>query len=492
MKPIGDEGRLLTRFTGQDYHPDLRPLAWIDLDSLEEEKLKGLEECELFVSINHYENRKGYRECLHVSLGENRLLIISPFTASIFDFSEGKLIASLNTDFEDTKFAQKGLEGEIYVTSDQKVLKLLRTKRLKNGKTIVQKSKLFHLHLYLKGVHPLQVENKPRIVQLQTGNYLLEIELNFDKREKSGSISAESDLVYLEIDGKTLEQLSWRIKKEIKALERVEEIQQIYTLSNYLIFAAELKDKNQGQSEDEDDEFFYFQRQCHSNLILAALDFEILDYCETATLKFAKAVRAIKSNRVILIGEEDDIYLHKVDFARKKLILLKSMRVDSGRFSFDSIVSPIPSVFCCQIIPSHKKDRPGSVWNGYKTQDSELKYKSFVYNSGRETLGYEPKYKHFVVFDWDLKPSCYMKIQAQRLIQIYPKERFLSAQIKNKNYFKGDSADFCLVDTEKGNFKTARVPRLQNDQIEYQVDKTSGMAHLVHRNERSILKVSLN
>ena len=426
-------------------------------------------DCELYGAINHHEEDngalgRGESEYFYENLKKNQILIISSFLISIFDFVEGRLIGSLSTDFEDTQFAKRTQRHEIYIKKDCRFFRIFKTGELENGETVVQQHKILYFDRFFYDLSPSQTSNKLTIVKLPNEDYLIETWLKFEIEDGFADFSTELKKVYIEIDGATLEPSGCSRLEDISELDPVDEIQQIYSIDDFLIFAAELDGDEIEESDYQQDLSEKLLKGAERGsycLVLASLDFEILDCCESAILKASGAIRAISGDKVVSFGLEDNIYLHRVEPEGRKLIHLKSLRFGSGTPLFESIVTPLPSCICCQVIP-------GDV--------SEVDY-------------YGSKIKTFVRFDWEFNLIAHFEVNAPIIAEIFPVERCLAAEITLEDRH---NSCFFGIDSKNLSFKKTRIPCCDRILVEYKVQEESGRVCLAYWDERSITRILLN
>ena len=149
------------------------------------------------------------------------------------------------------------------------------------------------------------------IFQLSNENYLYVSALGL----QTGRDRRTRQLYSLEIDSKTLEAVKVGIKPVDNILKYGDALQ-IEFINDLLVFKAYMR--MPGNDPDNG----------YTSLILASSDFKILDFCPVAKLRRNFSLLGVSNSRVISQGDPNLLYLHEVDFERKKLVLLKTVFLD--------------------------------------------------------------------------------------------------------------------------------------------------------------------
>ena len=282
VKLFGNGPRILVRCAPRDPDSLLSPLGWLDPNTLEEEKLKGFEESELYARMNNIEEDKMN---LTQRLTDNRLLIISPYFACIFDFEEGELIASLSVDAEEMTGADLPELYDIIAEPSLRSVRLKRVGRLKDGRIVHHMTKTHYLKEYFNLCEIQPGYAKQKLFRLSSGNYLyLTAQCSHEYHEERKE-NRTGYLVSLEIDPNSLEVLKVRKKRENGFISDLFSDEEVYQISDFFIFSAELRSHAKELLPPlKASESGVFELRNKSRLILSTLDFEILDFFKTTQL----------------------------------------------------------------------------------------------------------------------------------------------------------------------------------------------------------------
>ena len=347
--------RILTRSSGDDDPTSSsRTLKWLNPETLEEEKIEGLEETDFYWRINCYQ---GDREShMYDLISSNRLLIIGPTFALIYDISEHRQITTFTTDYEMTPLEKQPKLDRLHIESFEDYLRVYRLAKLEDDQVVVHKVKSIYPKEHFQDFTFWKLDSEYKKFRLPSGNYHY---LNKDsiRRRVDKNRSQEAKRFFsLEIDPHSLEVVKSRKVDQNNRQNRKLSffgVEQIHFVSNYFIFPA-LVERHINRSTKQT-VIGYSQGKFSSyprDLILTNLDFEMLDHSSQA--KFTRGgIKAISSsNRVISLNEtksELKIYLHDVDLKKEKVVLLKSVAIDSRQFLFNSPASYGLPFFCCGI-----------------------------------------------------------------------------------------------------------------------------------------------
>ena len=366
LRKFGDEGKILTRFTGECKSPQIRPLAWLDPGSLTEQKLNGFEDSDDYFHTNYYDYRHDSSKT--AKLSKNRLLLLNDFNAAIYDFGEGRLISTGKTLIDGHEDIQK-LDSiqfdDIYIQTKEKSVKIFKAVKSKSGgkeSYFVQKTNTVHLNQHFNGLYDDQdFFIELNFMRLKNGNYLYAGSLKFNKDQKGLPISARTELVSLEIDPDSLKVLKLRRKDPNHRFKPGYSGYKLYSVGNYLVFATELKQEIEDHTNIE---MFrglpppFRPWRYHNRLILTDLDYNILDICHLSQLTTSRPIRLVSNSRIISFGIDEHMHLHQVDQDNQKLVLLKRVKLLSARLSIFYFRAHISSPsFCCSLestVPAHQ------------------------------------------------------------------------------------------------------------------------------------------
>ena len=327
------------------YHTDCelkdsktRPLAWLDTENFEQTVLKGMGEHPKSAMISYMQDRM---HIYHVKLSEKRLLRVNRLIALIYDFEEGELVAEQRVGLGNFDIFEKALLrsiGWVYARSYGRFLNIIRSEKTGIGEE-EKEERIKHLRTIYTDEYfdnlDWEVENyKFNFFQLPTGNYLYLANKHFKAEDPAEEAALEHpivDLCGLEIDQKSFEV----VRAFRKPLDYLQQgwtlVSEISMIGNFFIMSGKFKPQILAEDEARNGVEDNYGPESNSNrLILANLDFEMVDYCKKAELRSSFPIKVVSSERVISIGEHKELYLHKIDQKTLKLVLLKMVRLKSG------------------------------------------------------------------------------------------------------------------------------------------------------------------
>ena len=331
---------------------NLRPLAWLDPETLEISKIKGFEENEKHASLNHYQFRVA-GTCQELT--PRRMLVMSLSSIFIFDLADQKILAEERHMLQYTFGDQQRMKnfGDVYFFNNEKSVHVMRSRVDESGKVVVERLVSHHLVDYFPDLSHLQRDRSFNVFRLRNGNYLFLAFYDLAMGQAPlgvGIVERIPAAASLEIDAEGLHVVKTRFKDLSEKVDGLLSYSAVKLISNFFVFAAKLKDEVVGE-EREGAAAFDQDRQNYSNLVLGTLDFKILDYCRDARLNNGRNSRAIKlvtSDRVVSVGLQRKVYLHEVDLKELKLNLIKIVEFQNARI-LNTIPNPhnSPHYYCC-------------------------------------------------------------------------------------------------------------------------------------------------
>ena len=317
VRAFGDN-KLLTYHTGEVRSTYLRPLAWVDVETLEQTKIEGLEKegrSHLLFKMNYLDKN------FYTKLSENRLLIANDFSAFIYDLELDQAIAEQRLGIAEQRL---GMAEQRMGSAEWVHFFLLRTQKNKEGEEVIDKVKIIHFNDLIPNLNIARKKCFFNFFKLKNGDYLYVSEhLVEDSMRAYQKIPR---LFSVEIDQATLNvnKLSLPLPNVFGESVNAAHIQHV---NGFLLMKAhvgmphhtEVESEN---SEDSDEEYL--------SLVLASTDLTLIDHCTHAKLLDDYEFSAFYSNRVVSVGVENRVYLHEIDVEKRKLVFLKSIRLDNG------------------------------------------------------------------------------------------------------------------------------------------------------------------
>ena len=299
------DGRVLTLYSGEVRSTYLRPLAWLDPETLEETKISGFEK----VGRSHLLfNQKEIRQETSVKLTQNRILMVNPISAFIYDFDRDEAIAEQTYCFQRFGAKLKNFDN-FYVGSTSKEFYILRTKKNEQGEEVVDKQKLIHFNDYIPNMATERGSFGFSFLKLSNGSYLYVGSKYLVEDLRRNPIEPSPRLVSMEIDSQTLETVNFNVVLQDQLADLV--VSEIQCVRDLLVFSCKIRRP---------------QLSYQTSLVLADTKFTILHHCPESKLRNYGCVTPINSDTVASLGLDNNvIYFHKVDAKEKKLVLLKTL-----------------------------------------------------------------------------------------------------------------------------------------------------------------------
>ena len=309
------EDRLLTFYSGEVRSTYLRPLAWLDPETLQETKIPGLDKAgrsHLLFSL--YELDEKYSQ----KLGKNRMLTVNRHLMYIYDFEQDNSIAEQTYSFGRNLNQFIFKIDDLYLGSQAKTLYMLKTRKdSQSGAEVIEKNKVIDFNDFIQNLSPVNGSLTSNVRKLQNGNYLY-VGTKFidgDARDQPGY---EYTFVRMEINSETLDVINFSSILPDDQIDPKVNVYDIQFVQNSLVLACKIR-----RTENDNDD----QRGDHNScsLALATTDFEILDSCPLAKINTFGSILSVSSNRVASLGLENTIHLHEIDHRKSKLVLLKTL-----------------------------------------------------------------------------------------------------------------------------------------------------------------------
>ena len=328
------EDRLLSLYSGQVRSTYLRPLAFINLDNLQETKIQGFDEAgrsKLLFSMY------GLQKKNFVKINSKRMLVMNKHLIFIYDFELDKPIAQQIYCFQRTNWKRFIKIDNLHVATECKYLHILRTKMSSEGNEVIEKQKIIHFNDFIPNLSVSSGMFGFNFFRLNSGNYLYistkYVDLINERRFRV------FHLMTMEIESKTMEVVSCNVFLP----ERFESTiypQYVHLVNDFLVFTCKIRrPQNENQQEPNFDADSY-------SLILSSTDFIVLDHCSQSNHRRYGSITAVSSNRIASFGPQNSVYLHGIDFGEKKLSLLKTIVLGSVEIQRNNISGVCSSSFC--------------------------------------------------------------------------------------------------------------------------------------------------
>ena len=327
--------RVLILYSGEVRSTSLRPLAWLDPDTLKQTKISGFEKegrSHLLCSTSHS------ADLSITKLSQNRMLVMNKYLAFIYDFEKDEPIAEQTYCFQRYGAARIINVDNLYVVSHCKYFHILRTQLDSEGEEVIEVLKVLHFNDLIPNLSLTQTSFGFCFFKLHSNNYLALASMYFE-----GDVRGNLDtprLVSLEIDSKTLEVAKMKVVVPDEQLESEVDASEIEFVSGFIVFVSRIKTPQNGRIEPN---------QAGGSLVLADTEFNILDHCSEAKLREYSSLAAVHSNKIASHGLKNRIYLHKVNPEAKKLVLLKTVGLGNVKIQPNFLKQKNISSFCCEV-----------------------------------------------------------------------------------------------------------------------------------------------
>ena len=327
-----------------------RPVSWVDPKTLKQEEFM---DSKLKYKVNGLLLSEGRRPRL-VKIGQNRVLVVNPFYAFIYDIELNEVISKQRLVFEKEKSSKFFNFGNLYIRGSGRILHMIKTeKRAGVAPEAVTEIKTFDLRAYLPNLSYSNGKLDFNIFQLSNQNFLY-VKTDFfdsgdqqfestDQQPRNQSIRPGIHLIALEIDSSSLEVLSVKVSclgefsGYINA-SNIALVKDLILINKVLGDDGRTWEQRGGVGGDDS-----------SSLLLLDLDLNLLDACSLAKLRLTTPIAAVFEKRVVSLGRENSIYLHEIDLKAKKLVLLKTLKLAGLKILKDRdrrVITSSPT-FCC-------------------------------------------------------------------------------------------------------------------------------------------------
>ena len=353
MKLFGDDRIFCKKNKSTPNQIPFRPLAWLDPETFEQKAFEGLEGHPRSRSLYIGDQNESPRP-FPGKLSDSHILISNNLSAFVYDFEQGELVAELRHSIG--RSTQSGLnhykrEGSVYVSGFGGLINLLKVDKTTKK---VRKFQSVNVPDMFENIAPGFASFEFNFFEMVNGNYLYVGKQYFsqlDRGEGGGGENnpqrkARPDLVGIEFDRQNLEVVGVKVGV-MDAIESEVYVEQIYKASGMFVLNGDIREAESGETVKNglaNQSLFY-------RLILLNSDFEIIDYCKKSELRKSFAIRAVSQNRVISVGQENQLYLHEINAGEGVLSRLKTVKLEGGSI----ILNKIKEIHASSVILRVKK-----------------------------------------------------------------------------------------------------------------------------------------
>ena len=347
--------KVLIYYSGKVRSTFLRPLAWLDMESFEETKIPGFDKEGRSHLLFGMSDLKGH----NTQLNQDRILVLNRYLAVIYDFKQDKAIAEHIFNLQRHENLNMKKCGNLYAIYEGESLNLLRTEKSDRGEEVIEKSKIIHFNDLIPNMNLNLVSFGFNLLKLDSGNYLYLGSKYLEEDFRLNPTNRQSRLMSVEIDPETLSVIKFNVSEREQFDSRVV-VSNVQLLKDLLIFNARLKGTQIGHQNQEQGEEGggvrggTNQTDQSTSLVLATTDFMVLDYCSESKLGKVIPIIGASSSKIASLGLQNKIYLHKVDFTQKRLILLKTLDLGTYEIIQNRLEDLNPSAFCCLAKQTHQ------------------------------------------------------------------------------------------------------------------------------------------
>ena len=380
--------KILTYYPGQARSEHLRPLAWLDPETLKETKIPGLEESDQHSAMNIHQFRvRG--TCL--KLNPTSMVILSQSSAFIFDLTKNRVLAEQLHTFRQ-KLNRSALINirNLYVFNHHKHFHILKTRVSEDGKEVLDRRVAYYLVDFFPDFKYTQRYCSFNFFELESGDYLFLGAYKIDL-DGYGERLAQSrlGLVSLKIGSGNIEVLEKRFRDMGEWVEGTITLSDVRIVSNMFVFGAKIRNevlasaaKQRGLNGEPLSRNGVRDGDRDANLVLSTLEFEILDFCEKAKLSDNRAVKMAYNDKIVSQGSLGQIYLHQVDCKKMRLRLLRVVEIEGAHFMDTTPnLRMSPSYLCCLFRPKNVRNtqRVILVFDKDLNKRAHLKYRTAEY-----------------------------------------------------------------------------------------------------------------
>ena len=329
LKKYGRD-KLLTYYSGEVRSTYLRPLAWLDLETLEETKIAGLEK----KGRSHLLFKVGnFWDGTYAKLTKNRILVRNQILVFIYDFELDQVIDEQVFCFKTGASSKFTRIDDLFIGNDGEQIHLLRTKKDgESGSEVPFQQKIIHFNDLTPNLSAYVRSDAFSCFKLTSGNYLYVAEKHLEEKVRARGNNAERLLISVEIDQKTLKvnKFTTSSETELNKLKKYTTVSNFHLCSDLLVFTGEMRESKNCLEEQQEEMFINDRARRNVTLILASTDFTILNHCRQAKIDVVKEITQATSNRIVSLDADMKAFLHEVDAENKRLVFLKSLNLQNA------------------------------------------------------------------------------------------------------------------------------------------------------------------
>ena len=376
------EDHFLCSYTGESRSSLLRPLAFLRIEDFAQTKVKGFEESKKFSAMY---GAFSFSLVTRLRLNDSKMLIVTGLQAFIYDYIDGRVVDELRHTLDTMYGPTITKTDDLLAFKSRRQFHMIQTEiDEESGAIEVRGVKT----IFFNDLVPNMSEKVSRPVynlfKLQNGNYLMITPVYLEEAFRENPNNPPHHQLSVEISKNDLEVVKSSSRDITGQLKRVR-VNYACLVSDLLVFQASpremLQDGNGGQVGPFAD---------YSLLTLATTDFEILHQCQRAKLPIrVSSIGTVSSNQIVSQGLDNFIYLHEVDAINKKLVLKKSLKIQSGDLNNSMISKKSPHCFSCVAnINATEGDPEQSTRSVVLNFNPDLTLRSYVYQTGLQSQKY--------------------------------------------------------------------------------------------------------
>ena len=455
---FGDDKQIVWHWGGLGEDRQMIKMGWLDPITLQEANIDFSEDKAIQSRKHAVLGLEWNKDAQFIKITENRILVLKPTLGLILDLKQKRVIKEHKYRFNQYINQLFTNINNLYVLGEIINFHLIKTaKKPQTGsEEVIDQIKTINLYDLIPGVNRMTGVGSYKFFRLNSGNYLYitALYIGYTIREDGAHVRPEhSSLVAVEIDPETLEvRAVWRKLQE--NFEGEIEVHHAQLINNeYLLLNGKLRsgDDQEGYQRD-------YQDRSTSLVLMRLSNFTILDHCSKAKLWRSSPIAAVSEDRVASIGDQNDLYLHEVDFEVQKLTLLKIVSLDYANIILNEFKVVGSSAFWFLV---------------QKIDQNQL------------TIGE----RFLLKFDMSLDLKAHLKVSGARfsspLFDLGPNEMVFVAHAQN-------AGCLFLLNLEDNRVKLAVKDKNYLYYYDYRVDGESGEVYSANINGENIFKVRLN
>ena len=348
-----------------------RPLAFLSTSDLSLKKIMRLDENKILPGTKGGETNS---RITRIPLCRNKMLIVTRVFALIYDYERGEVV----DQFRHTLAFRKGLEfkqiDDLIVYSHKNKCSIIKTgvRDSDSGEREFKGVKTIYYNDIFPDLSPFHESSLAGFYKLSNGNYIIFSPLYFSDANRYNRSDPVSEHGAIQINSESFEVVK-STRRDISQQANLRSNSSIYLVNGFLVFLTRSRT----------------DRNSSSFLTLATMEFDILDQSKQARLpKYTKHLAMISGDRIATPGRNGGIFMHQVDRASKRLLLLRRVKFQGGYIVFDDVLSSNRSHISChaKVTASQERGRrrpeTGENLSLILNFDKDLKLVSYIHQQG--------------------------------------------------------------------------------------------------------------